>query len=129
MSRSKNRSGERVIGRYGGVLPPTLKEIVRAYIADYGRREELIRSKSVLSRDEIRLKQINSKIDEVIKMVLTMHGICGEAAQVIAADIKSGVGSRSAQAVSRVGSFLSRNTFIKIQDDVFWFTASELHLY
>lgn len=129
MANRKNRADERGIGRYGGVLPPSLKEIVRAYIADYARRDELIRSRSVLSRDEIHLKQINAKIDGVIKLVLSMYGIYGEAAQVIEADIKSGVGSRSAQAVSRVGSFLSRNTFIKIQEDVYWFAASELKLY
>lgn len=125
MEKSENR----VNGRFGGELPPTVKEIVRAYIVDYGRRAKLIDGKQSLSREEIHLKQINVKVDVAIRQVLSMYGICGEAARCIENDVKSGAGSRSARSVSRVGSFLSRNTYIKIQEDIFWFAARELRLY
>ena len=124
-----SESNERVNGRFGGKLPPTVKEIVKAYIVDYGRRAQIIGKKQTLSREEIHLKQINSRVDVAIRQVLSMYGIFGEAARIIEADIKRGAGSRSAQAVRRVGNFLSRNTYIKIQNDIFWFAARELRLY
>ena len=126
---NKSNNNEKKNGRYGGDLPHSVKEIARAYIVDYDRRSKLIGDKERLSRDEIHLKQLNVKIDTVIRRVLSMYGIYGAAAKTIENDIKNGAGSRSARAVSRVGSFLSRGTYIKIQDDVFWFVAKELRLY
>lgn len=115
-------------GRYGGILPATVKSLSKAYIADYGRRESIIERGAAKGRDEPRFRKINHIIDQVMASVLDMHGICGRSAEMIAEDIKSGRGSRNARAVIGTECFLSRYLFEQVFDDVLWFVARELHL-
>ena len=129
MSKRAKVKEKKSTGRYGGVLPPTVKSLARAYVADYERRKRIIERGSALERDEPRFKKVNAIIDSVIASVFDMHGISGEAADILARDIKSCGGSRSARSVSGVDSFLSRYLFEQIKEDVLWFIARELHLF
>lgn len=115
-------------GRYGGILPITVKSLAKAYIADYGRRDFIIERGAAKGRDEPRFRKINHIIDQVIASVLDMHGIRGRSAEMISDDIKSGRGSRNAHAVIGTECFLSRYLFEQVFDDVLWFVAREMHL-
>ena len=115
-------------GRYGGLLPATVKGLAKAYIADYDRRNRIIERGDERGRDEVRFRKINHIIDQVIISVLDMHGIFGQSAEMIAADIKSGRGGRNALSVVGGSCFLSRYLFEQVYDDVLWFVARELYL-
>lgn len=128
MSKNVKKVQEQCAGRYGGILPPTVRSLSLAYIADYDRRRLIVERGDARGRDEPRFRRVNSVVDSAIASVLDMHGITGEAAEVIALDLKSGTGSRSARAVSRVGSFLSRQYYVRIREDVLWFVARGLNL-
>lgn len=115
-------------GRYGGILPQTVKGLALAYLADYERRRCIVERGEARGRDEPRFRRVNSVVDSVIASVLDMHGINGSAAEVVAEDLKSGVGTRSARSVSMSGCFLSRKNYEHIREDVLWFVARELNL-
>lgn len=128
MSKSVKKVNEQCVGRYGGVLPSTVRSLSMAYIADYDRRRLIVARGESRGHDEPRFRRINRVVDSAIASVLDMYGISGEAAEVIEKDLKSGTGSRSAHAVSQVGSFLSRKYYVQIRDDVLWFVARGLNL-
>lgn len=115
-------------GKYGGTLPDTVRSLAKAYLADYDRRRLIIERGDARGRDEPRFKRINAIVDSSIASVLDMYGIAGSARGVIERDLKSGVGGRSARAVSMEGSFLQRVEYEHIRYDVLWFVARDLKL-
>ena len=114
--------------RYGGEIPPRIRDIVCGHIADYGRREKLLARASKLSRVDLRLRQYNRGVDRAFEQALNAHGIHGAAAEVLRRDVLALASGRLARSVNSPDATMSRGLYIAIREDVFFFTAREFGL-
>lgn len=116
------------IMRYGGELPPFVRDIVCGHMRDYGRRERLIAGAVRRGDRMLHLQKFNRGIDLAFLQAFSAHGIMGKAADVIRADILSVTSGRRAKCVNGYGAMMSRGLYIAVREDVLFFAAREFGL-
>ena len=124
----KGGEGILAIMRYGGDLPPNVREIVCGHMRDYGRRERLISGAFRRGDKMILLQRYNRGIDNALSQAFSAHGILGEAANVVRRDVLQVASGRKALCVNGYGAMLSRGLYIAVREDVLFFVAREFGL-
>lgn len=114
--------------RYGGDLPPQVRNIVCGHLLDYGRRERIVAGAFRRGDSMLRLQLYNKGIDRAIDQAFSAHGIVGEAARLVRRDILEVASGRGARCVNGCGAMLSRWSYVAVREDVLFFAAREFGL-